>query len=149
MFGYQGEPQKDLLHCPELIVTQPLLKANLPITTWTDGTTTYKFSFGTPPQRDQFVVDVNGTQHHIFCYDITPDRMFFHMEWPTPGANHSGVINGHEIHLGAQTLVAENSNAELTAEDDRQPVLNLEGTWTSSGHNDMILTKLKHLLSII
>ena len=77
MFGYQGEPQKDLLHCTDLIATQPLLKANLPITAWTDGTTTYKFSFGTPPQRDQFVVDVNGTQHHIFCYDITPDRMFF------------------------------------------------------------------------
>ena len=65
-FGYQGEPQKELLHCPELLVTQPLLKANLPITTWTDGTSTYTFSFGSPPQQDQFVVDVNGTSYKRF-----------------------------------------------------------------------------------
>ena len=62
------------------------------------------------------------------------------MEWPAPGNLASGVINGHAIHLGAQTLTATNTNAQLVDKDERQPVLNLEGTWTAPNHNDMVLT---------
>ena len=62
------------------------------------------------------------------------------MEWPAPGNLASGVINGHAIHLGAQTLTATNTNAQLVDKDERQPVLNLEGTWTAPNHNNMVLT---------
>ena len=78
--------------------------------------------------------------HQVFLYDVTPDRMHFHAEWPTPGALQSGVLNGHAIHLGLQTLTAGNPNADLLFSREKQPVLNLEGQWTSPGKNPMTLT---------
>ena len=50
------------------------------------------------------------------------------------------MINGHAIHLGVDTLTATNTNAELVVESTPQPVLNLEGTWTSQGHSPMVVT---------
>ena len=43
-FVYNGGPAKDLLHCVEVAVEQPMHLAILALTTWTDGSNTYKFS---------------------------------------------------------------------------------------------------------
>ena len=136
IFGIDGDPKKDLLHSVEVVAMQPVFKANLSLTHWTDGTNSYIFRLD---DTDQFEFDVNGVAHKIFLFDVTPDSMSFHAEWPTPGALASGVLNGHTIHLGAQTLTAQNPNADLLFTREKQPVLNLEGTWTSPGKNPMVL----------
>ena len=101
-FGTDGPPAKDLLHSVEVVPMQKIFEANLAITHWSDGTNfTYVFrNIG----RDQFEFDVNGVAHKIFLYDITPDRMSFHAEWPIPGATHSGVLSGHVLDLGGKPL---------------------------------------------
>ena len=137
-FVFLGDvPKKDLLHSLEVVAMQRIFETNLAITHWTDGTNSYVFrNVG----RDQFEFDVNGVAHKIFLFDVTPDRISFNAEWPTPGALASGVLNGHAIHLGAQTLTAENTTADLLMNRDKMPVPNLEGTWTSPGLNPMTLT---------
>ena len=98
-FAYNGIPAKDLLHSNEVVLQQPFLQANLPSTTWSDGTTTYKF---TAASRDEFVLDKSDTPCKIFCYNVTKDRFFFHFDWLGNGTTTSGVFNSGVIHLGAQ-----------------------------------------------
>ena len=66
--------------------------------------------------------------------------MSFHAEWPSPGAVHSGVLSGHVLDLGVNPLNAQNAQADLLMNRVKQPVVNLEGTWTSPGKNNMTLT---------
>ena len=66
--------------------------------------------------------------------------MSFHAEWPTPGALHSGVLSGHVLDLGVNPLNAQKAQADLLMNRVKQPVVNLEGTWTSPGLNNMTLT---------
>ena len=74
-FVFIGDvPKKDLLHSVEVVAMQPIFKANLAMTHWTDGTNTYIFRH---VDRDRFEFDVNGVAHKILLYDVTPDRINF------------------------------------------------------------------------
>ena len=50
------------------------------------------------------------------------------------------MLSGHVIDLGANPLNAQNAQANLLMNRVKQPVVTLEGTWTSPGLNNMTLT---------
>ena len=52
----------------------------------------------------------------------------------------SGVWNGGAMHVGGTNFTAVNGAAPVVNQTVKIPVRNLEGTWTSTGENPMVVT---------
>ena len=89
---------------------------------------------------DQFELDIGGVKRKLFIYDVTQDRFYFHANFPTGTTVTSGVYNSGALHLGGAQLTQTNANAPVVHTTVKIPVRNLEGTWTSTGENPMVVT---------
>ena len=129
-FAWDSGPQKKNAMHGNVQVRQGLYQPVLSRTRWKDGTTELTFSTGAG--YGMFTLTDGTTTWNLFAYNVTPVSFQFWTDYNggnLPGTYADGVLNI----TGGSNLIADHDTGLIFLTTPRNPVLDLSGTWTSSG----------------